>query len=456
MKPSMIVFLSILGYFVFAIIFQIIYDLIKREICYSNAKNKTDPFVQNLGYVICITGKQGQGKSTLGSGLVNVQTKLYQSVAIEKMEDVRLLLDGLNFNKLDYCIRDAFSLKQYNTDHIIEVTYSVFPEILEFCKQKYYDDGTNYISYTELLRDYVDAYLSILKSNYVYFLNSDFYSRVTEKYAMYLDYETTAIKDRYLSKDYSLYRYAIIFEDEAVIGIGNNQNWQEEAKQQPGVDLLERLIRHVGKGNVKYFLCTQNFTRLAKDRRELATNILDVRIRKEVKSYSFLNWLYYMKFGILKYLDTFIADTFPTFYRKHFKTKNHLRTMLAKTKKKMARLDGYDYLRFQGYHYLCEEDYRKASDRSSLFPIQTFDLWLPKTFCWGSLNTYLFSSVHDVLSFESRNCKKAVDINPKPDKKSREEFAKKILQKHEVGGNSPGVTYDGDLPEIAEDIPPIT
>ena len=440
---SWIVVLSIGGYIVIALFFEAFWGFFKREWCYYRAKNFTEPFVNNLGHVVLVCGRVGAGKSTCSAGLANVATKLNMAKAQKRIDDIRLMLSDIDFDELDIVIITAFNRQRYNTDFVIDNS-----GLKKRFQTEVYDDGVHFYHYIELLRDYIDAFMAVLRNNYVYFLNSEFYNRVTKNYAMKLDHDSTSIRNRYVEKNYNLFRYTTIFEDEVLLMNGNNQNWQKVASEDPGNDVFLELIRHIGKGTMRYIAVAQDFNRFIKNRREFATNILDMYSIKIIKNSPIQTWLYNSLFAIFRYIDRFLKDSFSKkFYSKHFNgTKNIIRTILAKLKYKLDKLEGKDYIRYRGVMYFSHEDFRKENPRCGKVP---FTIYIPLLYAFGSLNTYEYSSVHDVLSNDACDNKEEVDINPQPSLTSRDTYARSVLEKRIKSdydwpsGSSAATIFDG-------------
>lgn len=437
-----IVVLVIVGYIVIAFFVEAFLAFITREWCYFRAKNFTEPFVERLGHVVLVCGRVGSGKSTCSAGLANVATKLNMANAQKRIDDIRLMLSDIDFDALDSVIITAFKQKRYNTDFVIAKS-----GLKKKFEKEVYDDGVHFYYYIELLRDYIDAFMAVLRNNYVYFLNSEFFNRVTKNYAMKLDHDSTAIRNRYASKNYNLFRYATIFEDEVLLKSGNNQNWQKVAAEDPGNDVFLELIRHIGKGTIRYIAVAQDFNRFIKNRREFATNILDMYNIKIIKNSPIQKWLYNSLFSIFSYIDRFLKDSFSKkFYSKHFSKQNLIRTIMAKLKYKLSKLEGKDYVKYQGVMYFSHEDFRKENPRCGKIP---FSIYFPLLYSFGSLNTYEYSAVHDVLSNDARENKEEVDINPQPSLASRDKYARSVLEKRVksdyewASGSSAPTLFDG-------------
>lgn len=429
MSVPIIVLLSILGYFVLAFLISYVQGLIMWFYCCSKARDQTEPIIDSLGPAVVFSGLQGSGKSTCGAGAATMQSKLFLERALNRIQEIRCIFYKIDFSELDGMIQFAFEHKRYNTDFIVISIFTASENYRKAFGSGSVDDGVNHVSKLELFRDYIDASIAVLKSNPVYFINSQFYNHYTKKYALELTHGSTSIRDRYLSKDWSIYRYSVIFEDEVLIGSGNNQNRDQEAASDPGVDAFLQLIRHIGKGNLKYFMVAQDFERLNKARRELVNSIVDMKGFKNIKTKPLAIWFWSVILGIVKYLDRFIKDSTPkAFYEKHWKEVNFFRTTIAKISMKIRHLEGYSYIRYAATIYTSAKDYRKSPDQMTSVAINCH-LFYPAVWCWGSINTHEYSSVYDVLSFESRDSKVVSNIDPVPSPAVREEYAKQILRK---------------------------
>ena len=160
-----------------------------------------------------------------------------------------------------------------------------FPDVRKEIEDKFYDDGLYPVSYTSLLRDYVDAVIALVRNRYVYFNRRKFYCWTTDTWAM--DYEPGMIdlKDRFESRDYRIQRYTTIFEDEKVLSGKVSTNFADVAREDGGGDTFLRLIRQLGKGTVHYISTAQDFARVVKQERELATGVLYIRKRRILEAF---------------------------------------------------------------------------------------------------------------------------------------------------------------------------
>ena len=83
------------------------------------------------------------------------------------------------------------------------------------------------INVFKMLTGFVEAWMALNRNNYVYYYNSGFYSHITGNYALNFEPSMIDIKDRAKEKDYQIYSYSVIFEDEKQISNKVSTNFQQ-------------------------------------------------------------------------------------------------------------------------------------------------------------------------------------------------------------------------------------
>lgn len=430
METKYIILLVIFGYIFLAIISTGLYGCIKASKCAKLIKNRTVPFISNIGFVSCCCGQQGAGKSTMASGITNILSEKLMADAKSKIDNIRRIYFNVDFSIIDSFIKECFDLGFYNTDYVITAIFKAKEDFRDIFGKGHFDDSINYVHNLENFRDYLDSYFAILRNNYAYFLNRQFFSRITNNYAMPLDYSSLSIKDRYIQKDYNLYRYSVLFQDEILLSGGSNLFWQNEGKDDPGVSEYLRLIRHIGKKTMFYIGTAQDFNRIVKSRRELFNNIFEIFNHDIVNTTKVRYWVYESLKSIVNYIYFFIQESLSKKNRIKFigKYDKLIRRILFKLDMKTKKLESKWYLIYNGIQYSDPDDYLKSIDKCH-HPAEYFSLVFPLTYCYGSLNSYEYSSVHDVLSYESKEFKSDYSFKGKPSLASRDDFAKSILKK---------------------------
>lgn len=431
MNKGAIAAIALAGYLVLALVLSALIGTVRRSRCARFVRDDTVDFVANrLGFVSCFCGQQGAGKSTMASGITNLVTEKLKADAVKTVDRVRTLYPAVDFAKIDAYIGFCFAAGYFNTDYIILNLFAADSAVAGIFGPGFVDDGINCVSNLENFRDYIDAFIAVNRANYTYFVNRQFYSRITLNYAMPLDYDSISIKDRYLKRDYSLYRYSCLFQDEMLLKGGANSFWESEAAEDTGISDFFRLIRHIGKKSMYFVGTSQDFNRLIKARRELFNNIFEIYGHTEVNTTPVRYWLLSCVEAVVKYLYRFAKESVTAQSRARFVGRHDkgFRALLHKIELKRKKLEARWFVYYDGIMYSDPDDYLKTPDKCS-HPAALFRLYFPLPYVYGCLNTYEFSSVHDVLSYVSRNTKANYEFVGRPTQASREELAKTILAK---------------------------
>ena len=395
---------------------------------------KTERFLSGsiFGLVTYICGNIGAGKTTCGAGICNVLSKIKKEQAYQKIQQVSLILPDLDYNKIDSIISLAFSLKLTNTDAILQFLLDKDEKIKSYISDNFYDNGLYPLTRVSLLRDYIDAYLAIIRNRYVYFNRRKFYCYVTDTWAMNYTPAMIDLKDRHLTQDWKIQRYSVIFEDEKILSGKVSTNYQEVAYEDGGADSFLRLIRQMGKGTIHYISTAQDFDRIVKQERELATGIFYIQKRKEnpiIDLRYFLNeflldLLQRWEFCIESFVDYFCSSRLKFWMKRKrileenslpidevnskvekysiqfSKKANFLKKKIALLTQQQEKYFADGYLTYQGVYYTSASDVGKSKQDCSSLRLD-LKLTFPLRYCYGSTDSYAFSIFNDWLSLES-------------------------------------------------------
>lgn len=245
----------------------------------------THYFVDNeVGFITYICGVVGAGKTTLGCGITNFLNETLIDKAIKLIKGFTTIYYDFDFNKAYKIIEESFNGKIYDANKIAKIILK--EDEYKILGNMFYNNYLNSkIPTFNQLEGFVDACLSLIRFNYVYYYNSGFYSHITGKYAYNFTPDMIEIKDRAINKDYQIFTYSIIFEDEKQLSNKINTNFMQIAKEDGGSDMFLRLIRQLGKGTIYYITTSQEFTRAVKVERDLATSVLYITKRKIANPY---------------------------------------------------------------------------------------------------------------------------------------------------------------------------
>lgn len=389
-----------------------------------------------FGLVTYVCGNIGAGKTTCCSGIANMFSLIKENQASAKMEEIRNLFPKVDFNLVDGFIEQAFhQFHILNTNSLLSFLLEHDVNLQTEMKHKYVDTRLYPVSKISLLRDYIEADLALLRNNYVYFLRRGFYCWHTDTWAMTYNPRMIDIKDCHSHKDYSILRYSTIFEDEKVLSGKVSTNSNQVSKEDGGGDTFYRLIRHLGKGTLHYIATSQDFGRVVKNERELATGVFYIRKRKELLAVTLKSigcdilldlierWQYlYLLFAtvisdykVRKYsrlvqcwesessapVDKWESIIDKNRDRPYLKV-SRIRSFICKLKDVKNREFADGFISYRGIYYTCASDVGKAKE-NAMGQVFDLDLCFPIAWCYGSTDTYAFSIVHDYLVNESES-----------------------------------------------------
>ena len=432
---------------------------------YAKACVRTESFLKNcLGLVTYICGNIGVGKTTCGSAISNVLSKIKKEQALSKAASIREIFSKIDFNKVDAVIALAFKSELTNTDAILNFLFENFPDIKEEIQNKFFDDGFYPVSYTSLLRDYIDAVIAVERNRYVYFNRRKFYCWTTDTWAMNYTPSMIDLKDRFLGKDYKIQRYTVIFEDEKVLSGKVSTNYSEVAKEDGGGDTFLRLIRQLGKGTIHYLSTSQDFIRVVKQERELATGVLNLVKRKEQLCVDLRSTFIDIAYDILtrwqvfldSLLDRISVQRYQEYKRKEkvcleaevevpekiqegikkwsslvSKKGSFLKSIIADLSRKKEKIFADSYITYRGMYYTKAEDVGKKKE-DCVGQVLDVKLTFPIRYAYGSTDTYAFSILNDFVSLASIGSSDFYDPQdnyiPKEDDESFEQYFLSVLK----------------------------
>lgn len=338
-------------------------------------------------------------------------------------------------------------------------------------KQVFIDNGLSYIDGYTALRDYIKAYLALIKNNYVYFINRKFFSRVTNNYAKEFDEKLLDIKDSWIYKNYKIDDYSILFWDEVALSDKKSTNFQNYAKVDGGSDAFLRLVRQIGKETIDVVKTVQRYERVVLAERELITSVISIEERKEwivskfkydvisklfdllIRYNEFLNDKIMRITNVIKhkdvsYLKRKMAKLKPNeklsdkdmekYYRlkERFDLKeSKLRKFINKISVIKDKLFASSLLEYKGVIYFNEKDVGKDVNTLSKSQAMKFKVYFPIRYCYGSTDTYAYSIVGDYLSMRSidqMDYYEDTSVFPDYSRNNREAFVAKILTKDSV------------------------
>ena len=396
---------------------------------------RTEEFLSGplFGLVTYVCGNIGAGKTTCAAGICNVLSRTKQAQAAARAGEVRRELPGLDFNQVDAAISLAFRSRLTNTDAILSFLFERFPEAEEAVRDRFLDDGLFPRTAVSELRDYVDAVVALERNRYVYFNRRRFYCWTTDTWAM--DYEPSMIdmKDRFEARDWRIQRYTVVFEDEKVLSGKVSTNFAEVAREDGGGDSFLRLIRQLGKGTVHYVSTAQDFERVVKQERELATGVFRILGRTEVPVVDLRSVFLDLALEALSRWESFLAPFLddlavqrlrvwqgrkerfeeagvpvPDEVRERIRKWSSLPSRRdSRPKRLLSRLEAGrrkafadGYVTYRGTYYTSAGDVGRPRQECT-GRVLDLSLTFPLRYCYGSTDTYAFSILNDYLSLAS-------------------------------------------------------
>ena len=445
---SLLIFLIPFEALLLFLLLSFLVDYLQR-VSKAKACLRTENFLKSssFGLVTYLCGNIGAGKTTCGSAICNMLSSIKMKQASSMVSKVVNIMSDIDFNGINSFILMAFhDVHLTNSDAIMNYLLEHDKNLSSKIEGRFYDNYLYPTSYVSLFRDYIDAYLSLIRNNYVYFQRRKFYCWVTDNWAMDYLPSMIDIKDRYLSKDYKIQRYATIFEDEKILSGKNNMNYREVASDDGGGDEFFRLIRHLGKGTIHYISTAQDFNRVVKQERELATGVFYVRKRHELPlmclneifvniAYDFLNRYKVVFFGFKEvirkkkedkikkrlslisqskekysynedyvfYLDSLqkkLSAEYQEVSKNILLMPSKIKSRLSILERKMTSFFADSYINYKGEYYTCADDVGKEKEQCKSLVISA-DFCFPLVYSYGSVDTYSFSILNDYLSMVS-------------------------------------------------------
>lgn len=431
---AVIALIPVYAFFLFLVLLPFV-SWIQRE-AYVGMCVRTKRFVSSpsFGLVTYICGNIGVGKTTCGSGICNMLSLIKQEQAASKCEEIRNIFHSLDFSHIDSLILVAFRDEHVlNTNTILSYLLDHDSSVAAAVQGGYYDTHLYPSSKVSLFRDYIEARLAIFRNDYVYFLNRGFFCWPTSTWAMDYDPSMIDVKDRHLDRDYSMLRYSVVFEDEKVLSGKVSTSFAKVAGEDGGGDTFFRLIRHLGRLTLHYISTSQDFGRVVKSERELATGIYYIRKRRELNSVSFRSLGAQFLLDLVRRWQTCVLDLasclssylssryyrllncfpdspkFSEWKDSYVRYSSDPSLRSSRFRKVIAHLDDVvarefadGFVSYTGTYYTSAGDVGRARDQA-VGQVFDLDFVFPLVWCYGSVDTYAFSIVHDYLVNESES-----------------------------------------------------
>jgi len=446
----------------YVLLFGIILQTAYRDRLASKSADTKDWIQKRMGLVVYVCGQIGAGKTTLGAAICNDLSLIKQEQASDRIQSVLTDLPDIDFTLIDSTVRAAFFSGLTNSDAIVSYLFDK-TEGLEERFGGYYYDYLYPVTKISLLKDYIKARIALLRNDYVYFNLRKFYCWPTDEFAMDYYPSMLNIKERHEMKDYKGQYYTVFFEDEKILSGTDSLHSSEIAREDGGKSEFFRTIRHFGRNTIHFLTTSQDFTRDVKAQRELATDIIYVERREEIPYFSFSYVGYSIAFqfltvcqGLKSYVSSVKSLSRIDGLRKRIAFLEENQKESSAERKEIASLSSDPQLRpsrLRGIIYRVSQKLKKvysdqfiryrcsrwlsADDFDSKTPPERVELCFPIAYAYGSIDTYAFSFLGDILSLESIGSQDYYDPAdhsiPPFDPKKLSDLADQILERREPG-----------------------
>lgn len=366
--------------------------------------------VSRLGNNIALIGATGDGKTTTSAGITCYLIEYILFECKKRMEEIRLKLSKINFNKVCCIFLSSLDEKNSFTEALNDSLNSVSKDDNLLC---FVHDFINMDIKYKLIIDYI-GYFFVLNCPYHVYSKGYFYDRVKNRTALLFDPTSIALREVLKTKNFQLDLGKVIFNDETSIERGNVYSNDKNVKLDGTVEFFA-LLRNMFKGltfNISMKQISDNEVKLHRrtinsslqifNREEIYTFKLTLLLINLVKSISDLFMKIYLFFeGLIKsifnklFKKNLIIRDFE-YYKNESTWYRLFEFFLFKIKKLLL---SFNFIKVRLYKYYSSEDVGKRTKG-------TYDcliLYFPIYYCYGLVNTYeyydtaypLFDSARD-------------------------------------------------------------
>lgn len=351
--------------------------------------------VSRLGNNIALIGATGDGKTTTSAGITCYLIEYILFECKKRMEEIRLKLPKINFNKVCSIFLSSLDEKNSFTEALNDSLNSVSEDDnLLFLVHDFINMDIKY----KLIIDYI-GYFFVLNSPFHVYSKGYFYDRVKNRTALLFDPSSIALREVLKNKNFQLDLGKVIFNDETSIERGNVYSNDKNIKLDGTVEFFA-LLRNMFKGltfNISMKQISDNEVKLHRrtinsslqifNREEIYTFKLTLLLINLVKSISDLFIKIYLFF------ERLIKSVFNKLFKKNliirdfdfFKNESTwyrlFEFFLFKVKKLLL---SFNFIKVRLYKYYSSEDVGKRTKG-------TYDcliLYFPIYYCYGLVNTY--------------------------------------------------------------------
>lgn len=351
--------------------------------------------VSRLGNNIALIGATGDGKTTTSAGITCYLIEYILFECKKRMEEIRLKLPKINFNKVCYIFLTSLDKKNSFTEALNDSLNSVCEDDNLLC---FVHDFINMDIKYKLIIDYI-GYFFVLNCPYHVYSKGYFYDRVKNRTALLFDPSSIALREVLKNKNFQLDLGKVIFNDETSIERGNVYSNDKNIKLDGTVEFFA-LLRNMFKGltfNISMKQISDNEVKL---HRRTINSSLQIFNREEIYTFKLtlllINLLKFISDLFIKiylFFERLIKSIFNNLFKKnliirdfeYFKNESTwyrlFEFFLFKVKKLLL---SFNFIKVRLYKYYSSEDVGKRTKG-------TYDcliLYFPIYYCYGLVNTY--------------------------------------------------------------------
>lgn len=369
--------------------------------------NQTRVIIPTLGHTLAVNGNKGKGKTTTCAGVVLVLSEYLYAEMDSRMNDIRLSLPAINFNKLEKLFDEKYQLF-YDKEFGESITIDYI--LLSLDTEKLTNFYTDFLSLKNKRDMIIDYFMNYWVKNYrgVELYSSGFiFNFVSGKLSKRLDPTSCQIRNVRAARNYQGGFYTIKFNDEKSIQAGNEKSNDKELRNSGVRDYLA-LKRHEGKATCFDISPAQIAVDVnVQERRQNDVNI-DIFDRCD----SLADFKLTRKFlnVILKiaYVPIWIGLRFKAIFKRldfdelkdEFSKKTGIYRNFESFIDKFCKL-----LKRQGYIRVRCKAYYKADDVGKKNPelYDKYIFYFPIYYCYGVVDTYEYAPVMKEFSKMNEN-----------------------------------------------------
>ncbi len=385
-------------------IILIIYFILskKKDIQYYLLCKRTEHEVRSkFGYTIYLTAPIRTGKTTLMSGLSHILTNVLIRVALGTKRKIKKIIVEANFLEIDQIIQKCF-ISQISISNAVKVVIEMNPILFS---KTYQDPVDREKSYAVLIEDYVKAEYALLTNNYVFSAKeTPFYNRITENYRKQFDFTSMQLKNAYDEKIFQLTNYNIILEDEKGLdGDKKESKYMTASKEDDGMPEFLRIIGNAGQETIYYITTNQEASRWVSTERHLMTTNILIKELKVIRMHSFYR-------RMIAFFNRIVQFFYSISIRLHFgelrkqvymNRPNLFKRLNKKLVYKDQELFSKSVIEYKVAVYDNVDDVGKNNTTTNIY-YEDMVLYLPLTYCFGNIDTHLYSFIFDSLQASSK------------------------------------------------------